>query len=100
MTCPYCNKEIIEQAEFCPECGQNITIPPRCPSCGIELLPGKKFCHKCGKHIFQNKETSFPYRFDVNKKIAAIVVLVIIALIILLKVVFGGRSEKQLSLYL
>ncbi|MEQ8189493.1 MAG: zinc ribbon domain-containing protein [Candidatus Eremiobacterota bacterium] len=96
MTCPFCNKEIIEQAEFCPECGENINIT-ECPSCGVELLPGKKFCHKCGTHIFQKKGPFSGFEFKGQKKTITLVLLVIIIIIILVKVMFGGRSEKHLS---
>ncbi len=96
MTCPFCNKEIIEQAEFCPECGENINIT-ECPSCGVELLPGKKFCHKCGTNIFQKKGLLSGFELKGNKKIIAIVLTAIIIIVILLKVMFVGRSDKQLS---
>lgn len=60
IVCIECGREIPEDMDFCPFCGNYKTkalhfdsegnfIPGVCPSCGAELEEGARFCIKCGK---------------------------------------------------
>ena len=46
--CPKCEHTIQSREEFCPECGEGLTI--RCKNCGESWRSyyNFKFCRKCG----------------------------------------------------
>ncbi|HWG52977.1 MAG TPA: zinc ribbon domain-containing protein [Gemmatimonadaceae bacterium] len=50
--CRYCGGGLPpgRQAQFCPHCGQNLTVQ-RCPACGAELDLNWKFCISCGRGV-------------------------------------------------
>lgn len=50
--CRYCGGSLPpgRQAQFCPHCGQNLTVQ-RCPACGAELELNWKFCISCGRGV-------------------------------------------------
>jgi len=50
--CRYCGGALPpgRQAQFCPHCGQNLTVQ-RCPACGAELELNWKFCISCGRGV-------------------------------------------------
>lgn len=50
--CRYCGGSLPagRQAQYCPHCGQNLTVQ-RCPACGAELELNWKFCISCGRGV-------------------------------------------------
>ncbi len=47
--CSSCNKELIDEAKFCSECGNPTEIPKKlCANCQSELESDAKFCIECG----------------------------------------------------
>lgn len=82
MTCPFCKKEIKDNAQFCPFCGNKIpdsTVHIRastnvndsqrvryCKNCGKPCSPGQVFCPDCinslsaGEERNNKKRKSFP----------------------------------------
>ena len=56
MVCRKCKYTIIDEAEFCPNCGQKLNEQSEqsvkcCPSCGEVINEGNKFCTKCGTSV-------------------------------------------------
>jgi predicted amidophosphoribosyltransferase len=49
--CPKCGRTTQGREDFCPHCGEPLTI--RCPECGNEwrYYLTHKFCPKCGAEI-------------------------------------------------
>ena len=48
MLCPYCKREISENARFCSKCGHKIS---RCPTCGRVLTSRLKYCTEDGTKL-------------------------------------------------
>ena len=53
MICSKCQATIVENASYCPNCGETLTVQAEqngkfCPSCGGEIKEGNMFCAKCG----------------------------------------------------
>lgn len=48
MYCPTCEKEVGEDARFCPCCGTRTTQRLLCKNCKTPLLPDMAFCPNCG----------------------------------------------------
>ncbi len=42
--CPRCGQDVA--SKFCPDCGINVTEPPKCPKCGATMT--SRFCPDCG----------------------------------------------------
>ena len=58
--CPKCNAELYTGAQFCSECGCNITEYKKtrtCKKCGI-FVPKGKFCYNCGTELSVNDKAS------------------------------------------
>ena len=55
MKCPKCNHENREEAKFCEECGQKLSLI--CPKCGSELRENARFCDECGTKITSTQPT-------------------------------------------
>lgn len=51
MICKECGADLMENDQFCPECGTRVIKEMRCPDCGAVLREGTKFCHKCGRLV-------------------------------------------------
>jgi len=56
MHCGWCQKDVPRDAEFCPECGRDLT--GLCPECGTANAVDHKFCKKCGKALTAAAATS------------------------------------------
>lgn len=70
--CPKCHTQLVENAKFCHQCGNNIDIPlTECPSCQKKNPADVPFCYGCA-HPMQIMELSMPtyqsvksrYQFD------------------------------------
>lgn len=48
MKCKYCNAEIEQDAQFCTNCGKDLSKFKRCVSCGELLDRDTEFCPYCG----------------------------------------------------
>ena len=48
MKCKYCQAEIEQDAQFCTNCGKDLSNLPRCVKCGEILDDGSEFCPCCG----------------------------------------------------
>ena len=48
MKCIFCNAEIDQDAQFCPNCGKDLSMYDRCSKCGELLEEGTDFCPHCG----------------------------------------------------
>ncbi|MBQ9149083.1 MAG: zinc ribbon domain-containing protein [Oscillospiraceae bacterium] len=57
MKCPFCGKELHEDAKFCTGCGKPI---PRCPTCGKLITKRTKFCTADGTPIPEEILALFP----------------------------------------
>ena len=61
MTCRHCNREIPDNAVFCPYCGQPVTPPEVfCTGCGEKLKEGFMFCPICGTPVKGARPTPRP----------------------------------------
>lgn len=48
QTCPFCNSGQAKGAQFCSQCGTNLSIA-NCSQCGNTFPPQAKFCSQCGQ---------------------------------------------------
>lgn len=48
MKCKYCQAEIEQDAQFCTNCGKDLSNLPRCVKCGEILDNNAEFCPYCG----------------------------------------------------
>ena len=69
MKCPKCNHENREEAKFCEECGQKLSLI--CPKCGSELRENAKFCDKCGTKI-TSTQPSIPRLEDMYSQLKSL----------------------------
>ena len=53
MKCKYCQAEIEQDAQFCTNCGKDLSKFPRCIKCGEILDDGSEFCPYCGTKQLQ-----------------------------------------------
>lgn len=66
MKCYYCNAEIPDDAEYCPECGQPVVFAKEnysqrvCQRCGAPLKDDDVFCGECGEKVTM-QDTAQPY---------------------------------------
>jgi len=51
MNCPYCGSEIRESAQYCNQCGRNLTEKTNCSDCQHLNSTGAKFCTACGASL-------------------------------------------------
>jgi len=57
--CPKCGKDIAQNAEFCPFCGERY-VEKVCPSCGAKMGANEAFCSKCGVKYEEQKSRVCP----------------------------------------
>ncbi len=60
MKCVFCNHEIEDDAQFCPNCGKKLPQPKCCPHCGEQLDDDAQFCPNCGKKTSQSSTDKRP----------------------------------------
>lgn len=55
MKCNKCGAQLPDNAKFCRECGEKVTVPEIktlfCRECGRKLEPGSRFCPGCGSPV-------------------------------------------------
>lgn len=51
MKCKYCNAEIEQDAQFCPNCGKDLSNFDKCVKCGELLDQDAAFCPHCGTEL-------------------------------------------------
>ena len=65
ITCPSCNKTISADANFCPDCGEDVSdvepgsdsvILTECPSCSADVDEDDSFCASCGENLDAHRE--------------------------------------------
>ena len=58
MVCKKCGAHLLEDDQFCPECGAKVIRKKRCPECGEALREGTRFCPSCGTEIGEAREAA------------------------------------------
>lgn len=51
MVCKKCGAPLMEDDQFCPECGAKVIRKKKCPECGETLREGTRFCPSCGAEV-------------------------------------------------
>ena len=53
LVCDDCGKEVSEEAQFCPHCGERFDDPSSCPNPNCDAKPSKnsRFCAECGWNL-------------------------------------------------
>ena len=49
MQCPQCGQEVLSEAKFCNQCGQQLRLV--CKSCDTDNPSGSRFCYHCGTSL-------------------------------------------------
>ncbi|MDE6601914.1 MAG: zinc-ribbon domain-containing protein [Lachnospiraceae bacterium] len=55
MVCKKCGAPLLEDDQFCPECGAKVIRKKRCPECGETLREGTRFCPSCGSEVGEER---------------------------------------------
>ncbi len=55
MVCKKCGAPLMEDDQFCPECGAKVIRKKRCPECGETLREGTRFCPSCGAEVGEGR---------------------------------------------
>ena len=55
MVCKKCGAPLMEDDQFCPECGAKVIRKKRCPECGEALREGTRFCPSCGAEVGEGR---------------------------------------------
>ena len=55
MVCKKCGAPLLEDDQFCPECGAKVIRKKRCPECGETLREGTRFCPGCGAEVGEER---------------------------------------------
>ena len=55
MICKKCGATLLEDDQFCPECGAKVIRKKRCPECGEALREGIRFCPGCGAEVGEGR---------------------------------------------
>ena len=62
INCPDCNAELAADANFCVQCGADVSAAEStasldaCPSCGTDITPEDSFCVSCGEDLDAHRE--------------------------------------------
>lgn len=51
MNCKKCNAELLDDAVFCPQCGERVDGKVRCANCGRDIPENSVFCTYCGARV-------------------------------------------------
>lgn len=49
MLCTQCGQEVVSEARFCSQCGQQLRLA--CQGCDTENPSGSRFCYHCGRSL-------------------------------------------------
>ena len=55
MVCKKCGAALLEDDQFCPECGAKVIRKKKCPECGETLREGTRFCPSCGAEVGEGR---------------------------------------------
>lgn len=55
MVCKKCGAPLMEDDQFCPECGAKVIRKKKCPECGETLREGTRFCPSCGAEVGEGR---------------------------------------------
>ena len=55
MVCKKCGAPLMEDDQFCPECGAKVIRKKKCPECGEPLREGTRFCPSCGAEVGEGR---------------------------------------------
>lgn len=55
MVCKKCGAPLLEDDQFCPECGAKVIRKKKCPECGEALREGTRFCPSCGAEVGEGR---------------------------------------------
>lgn len=55
MVCKKCGASLMEDDQFCPECGAKVIRKKKCPECGETLREGTRFCPSCGAEVGETR---------------------------------------------
>ena len=58
MVCKKCGAHLLEDDQFCPECGAKVIRKKRCPECGEALREGTRFCPSCGTEVGEARDAA------------------------------------------
>ena len=78
MKCKYCNADIEQDAQFCPNCGKDLSKFNKCIKCGELLDSDTVFCPHCGAEQ-DNKDVA--ERTGSKKWMWAIIAVILLAII-------------------
>jgi uncharacterized OB-fold protein len=53
--CPNCHSINEADAQFCAECGYDLSGKGKCPKCGAKILPNADICEVCGAWLLEGK---------------------------------------------
>lgn len=90
MKCKYCNADIEQDAQFCPNCGKNLSKFKKCIKCGELLDRGDDYCPFCGTkqtsdEQSQSKEVAEPLQHEEKKGskkwLWAVIAVILLAII-------------------
>lgn len=49
--CAKCSSDIPDNAKFCPNCGEKVSLERFCTECGSKISANAKFCPECGNKL-------------------------------------------------
>jgi len=61
MKCKYCNADIEQDAQFCPNCGKDLSKYKKCVKCGELLDNNTFFCPFCGAELSHEEVSEEPH---------------------------------------
>lgn len=112
-TCSYCGKELEDNINFCPSCGQEVE-KLKCPKCHEEVNEEETYCHHCGERLSKEKlsqeekkkikselKKSLPLAIAnlVAKIFALLIPLALIGLLVLFPIIKEGTYTKILDVF-